>query len=236
MEVGEELRLILAYLPVVARSSSLFWPSQVVEALKALSSGPNHSRVDSGEAFFLAISNFRQSLSSSSDRLTSSAAHGYCFFFDHVFLLPPPILCHVATTTTTTTTFLLCLKKDQYNLKDPRMVKYYNKVWEMIKEIGSVEVEWVGRERNSHADALASLATACAVSPNRTILLGDTEKPSIECEVIKVLTISLGPSWMDEIYTYLKHEKLPTDKKEAHWISRGLIAGHQPLAIRSMGT
>lgn len=82
MEVGEELRSILAYLPVVARSSSLFWPSQVVEALKALSSGPNHSRVDSGEVFFLAISDLRQSLSSSEDRLASSAAHGYSLFFD----------------------------------------------------------------------------------------------------------------------------------------------------------
>ncbi|KAH7849188.1 hypothetical protein Vadar_014289 [Vaccinium darrowii] len=56
--------------------------------------------------------------------------------------------------------------KDQYSLKDPRMMKYYDKVWELIKEIGTVEVEWVGRERNAHADALASLATACAPSLN----------------------------------------------------------------------
>ncbi|KAH7833688.1 hypothetical protein Vadar_008765 [Vaccinium darrowii] len=83
MEVGEELRSILAYLSVVAHSSSLFWPSQVVEGLKVLSSRPNHSRVDSGEVFFLAISDLRQSLSSSSsNRLASSAAHYYCLFFD----------------------------------------------------------------------------------------------------------------------------------------------------------
>lgn len=106
--------------------------------------------------------------------------------------------------------------KDQYSLKDPRMEKYYDKVWELIREIGTVEIEWVGLERNAHADALASLATACAASPNRTILLGEVESPSIEHERQEVLHISLGPSWMDEIYAYLKHEKLPTDTKEAY--------------------
>ncbi|KAH7844439.1 hypothetical protein Vadar_027985 [Vaccinium darrowii] len=106
--------------------------------------------------------------------------------------------------------------KDQYSLKDPRMEKYYDKVWGLMEEIGTVEIEWVGRERNAHADTLASLATACAASPNRTIFLGELESPSIEHERKEVLHVSLGPSWMDEIYAYLKNEKLPTDKKEAH--------------------
>ncbi|KAL6971831.1 poly(ADP-ribose) glycohydrolase, partial [Sarracenia purpurea var. burkii] len=35
MEDREDLKSILPYLPVVIRSSKLFWPSQVVEALKA---------------------------------------------------------------------------------------------------------------------------------------------------------------------------------------------------------
>ncbi|KAI8537138.1 hypothetical protein RHMOL_Rhmol09G0002400 [Rhododendron molle] len=84
MEDREDLRSILAYLPVVSRSSSLFWPSQVVEALKALSSGPHHSRVDSGEVLFLAIADLRQSLSLThfSDSLAFAAADGYSLFFD----------------------------------------------------------------------------------------------------------------------------------------------------------
>lgn len=83
MEDREDLRSILPYLPVVLRSSTLFWPSQVVEALKTLSRGPQHSRVDSGEVFFIAISDLRHSLSlSHSDRLASVAADGYALFFD----------------------------------------------------------------------------------------------------------------------------------------------------------
>lgn len=86
MEDREDLRSILPYLPVVSRSSSLFWPSQVVEALKALSSGPHHSRVDTGEVLFLAIADLRQSLSLAhfSDSLAFAAADGYSLFFDDV--------------------------------------------------------------------------------------------------------------------------------------------------------
>ncbi|KAF7133377.1 hypothetical protein RHSIM_Rhsim09G0002700 [Rhododendron simsii] len=92
MEDREDLRSLLPYLPVVSRSSSLFWPSQVVEALKALSRGPHHSRVDSGEVLFLAIADLRQSLSLTqfSDSLAFAAADGYSLFFDDVNIFSYP--------------------------------------------------------------------------------------------------------------------------------------------------
>lgn len=84
MESREDLKSILPFLPVVLRSSSLFWPSQVIEALKALSRGPDHSRVDSGKVLFLAISDIRQSLSLTTEIFTPSAADGYSLFFDEL--------------------------------------------------------------------------------------------------------------------------------------------------------
>ncbi|XP_042478094.1 poly(ADP-ribose) glycohydrolase 1-like [Macadamia integrifolia] len=83
MENREDLISILPFLPVELSSSSLFWPSQVVEGLKALSRGPEHSRVDSGEVLFLAISDFRDSLGFS-ERLGVSTAEGYALFFDEL--------------------------------------------------------------------------------------------------------------------------------------------------------
>ncbi|KAL6139497.1 hypothetical protein ACLB2K_057801 [Fragaria x ananassa] len=81
MEEREELKSILGYLPVVARSWSLFWPSQAVETLKDLGRG----RVNSGEVLFTAISDLRRSLSASSSRpLTPGAADGYALFFDDI--------------------------------------------------------------------------------------------------------------------------------------------------------
>ncbi|KAI7748043.1 hypothetical protein M8C21_028547 [Ambrosia artemisiifolia] len=82
MENRSDLSSILSYLPVVCRSSALFWPSKVVEALKALNKGPDHSKVDSGQILFLAISDLRHSLSLSSDSLSFSTADGYSLFFD----------------------------------------------------------------------------------------------------------------------------------------------------------
>ncbi|XP_043711714.1 poly(ADP-ribose) glycohydrolase 1-like isoform X2 [Telopea speciosissima] len=83
MEKREELISILPFLPVVLQSSSLLWPSQVVEGLKALSRGPEHSEVDSGEVLFLAISDLRDSLCLS-ESLAVSAAEGYALFFDEL--------------------------------------------------------------------------------------------------------------------------------------------------------
>lgn len=84
MENVKELKSIIRYLPVVLRSSTLFWPPLVVEALKALSAGPQLSNVDSGELLFLAISDMRNSLSLASDLLAFSTANGFSLFFDDV--------------------------------------------------------------------------------------------------------------------------------------------------------
>ncbi|CAN8315614.1 unnamed protein product [Cochlearia groenlandica] len=84
MENREDLESILPYLPLLIRSSSLYWPPRVVEALKAMSEGPSQSRVDSGEVLWQAISDMRRSLSLSSRFLAPSASHGYALLFDEM--------------------------------------------------------------------------------------------------------------------------------------------------------
>ncbi|KAJ7949870.1 Poly(ADP-ribose) glycohydrolase 1 [Quillaja saponaria] len=84
MENREDLKSILPYLPLLLRSSTLFWPPQVVEALKAMARGPDHSRVDSGELLFLAISDLRNCLCLSSEPLAPSTPQGYALFFDEL--------------------------------------------------------------------------------------------------------------------------------------------------------
>ncbi|GKU92299.1 hypothetical protein SLEP1_g6047 [Rubroshorea leprosula] len=83
MEEREDLKSILPFLPLVIRSSSLLWPSQVVEPLKALSRGPDHSRVCSGEVLSIAIADIRASLSLF-EPLARSAPQGYALFFDEL--------------------------------------------------------------------------------------------------------------------------------------------------------
>ncbi|KAF6137515.1 hypothetical protein GIB67_031794 [Kingdonia uniflora] len=75
---------ILPFLPLILESTTLIWPPQVIEALKSLSRGPNHSKVDSGEILFLAITDLRDSLHLSKEKLSVSAADGYSLFFDEL--------------------------------------------------------------------------------------------------------------------------------------------------------
>ncbi|CAN4095620.1 unnamed protein product [Withania somnifera] len=85
MEKREDLKSIIPFLPLSLRSSSsYFWPSPVIEALEALSKGPHISKVDSGEVFFIAISDIRNSLSLPNFSIDTSTSHGFALFFDNV--------------------------------------------------------------------------------------------------------------------------------------------------------
>ena len=88
MEAREDLKSMLPYLPVVARSSTLFWPPATVEILSWLERGPRHSRVDSGDLLSAAISDLRRSLTITPDSLFFSAGQGYALYFDQVIHLP----------------------------------------------------------------------------------------------------------------------------------------------------
>ncbi|XP_019101383.1 PREDICTED: poly(ADP-ribose) glycohydrolase 1-like [Camelina sativa] len=82
MEKREDLETILAYLPLKIQDSSLSWPSpHLVEVLEAMTKGPSHSRMDSGQTLSDSISDMRQTLSLSS-YLSSSALQGYALYFD----------------------------------------------------------------------------------------------------------------------------------------------------------
>lgn len=85
MESREDLNSILPFLPLVLRSSNLFWPSQVVETLNSMAAGPDQSGLTTGDALFHSISAIRNSLSLTNQPLASSAHHGYSLFFDKVF-------------------------------------------------------------------------------------------------------------------------------------------------------
>ena len=85
MEERAELDSILPYLPLLIGSSCrLLWPSKLVEALEAMSRGPDHSRVNCGEVFSIAISDMRASLSLP-EPLAPFAPQGYTLFFDEVW-------------------------------------------------------------------------------------------------------------------------------------------------------
>ena len=79
----------------------------------------------------------------------------------------------------------------------------------------------VSRSGNTHADSLATLATSLAQPFPRVILVEDLYRPTTaRTNPVQVHSIRAGPSWMDPLVLFLKHDTLPEDKNEADKIRR----------------
>ncbi|KAF7151942.1 hypothetical protein RHSIM_Rhsim02G0126100 [Rhododendron simsii] len=105
--------------------------------------------------------------------------------------------------------------KEDYEAKNSWM----NQVISLTSEFKSVAFDHVGRDLNSHVDALASLRAVCVEHDgSHTIVLGEVPLLSFEPDQREIMAIQLRTSWMDPLVSYLKHSTLPADQKEAHKI------------------
>ena len=79
----------------------------------------------------------------------------------------------------------------------------------------------VPRSGNTHADSLATLATSSAQPLPWVILVEDLYRPTTEkANGIREHNVRAGPSWMDPLVQFSKHDTLPDDKVEADKIRR----------------
>ena len=79
----------------------------------------------------------------------------------------------------------------------------------------------VSRSGNTHADSLAMLATSSAQALSRVILVEDLYRPmTTRANKIRVRNVRAGPSWMDPLVLFLKHDTLPDDKNKVDKIRR----------------
>ena len=91
--------------------------------------------------------------------------------------------------------------------RDSRMQEYLSQVRHLQSGFESFSLSQVPRNRNTHADSLATLATSSAQSLLRVILVEDLCHP-IEAKrnVVQVQQIRAGPRWMDLIVHFLKQD------------------------------
>ncbi|XP_030955756.1 uncharacterized protein LOC115977871 [Quercus lobata] len=105
--------------------------------------------------------------------------------------------------------------------KDERMKEYLVRVKYLQTYFHHFRLTHIPRSGNTHADSLAMLATSSAQPLPRAILVEELIRPLTEkANGIRVHNIRTGPSWMDPIVLYLKHDTLPDDKVEADKIRR----------------
>nr|XP_023892078.1 uncharacterized protein LOC112004088 [Quercus suber] len=117
--------------------------------------------------------------------------------------------------------------------RDPRMKEYLNQVRSGFK---SFIFSQVPRNKNTHADSMATLATSSAQSLPRVILIEDLYKPTeAKGAVVHIHQIRVGPSWMDPIVLFLKEDILPEDKFEAEKFRRKALRGHTGADLYHIG-
>ena len=69
-----------------------------------------------------------------------------------------------------------------YQARDDRMAAYLARARGLLSQFERAEVRQIGRECNSHADALASLASAVEAGERRTIEVETLQEPSIDLQ------------------------------------------------------
>ena len=99
--------------------------------------------------------------------------------------------------------------------RDLRMQEYLNQVRHLQSGFEYFNLSQVPRNKNTHADSLATLVTSLAQSLPWVILVEDLCKPiEIGASMVHVQQIRVGPNWMDSIGQFLKEDVLPNDKSE----------------------
>ncbi|XP_030970169.1 uncharacterized protein LOC115990480 [Quercus lobata] len=105
--------------------------------------------------------------------------------------------------------------------KDERMQGYLARAKHLQTYFDDFRLTHIPRSGNTHADSLATLATSSAQSLSRVILVEDLCHPTKEePNGIRVHNVGAGPSWMDPLVLFLKHDTLSDDKVEADKIRR----------------
>ena len=110
----------------------------------------------------------------------------------------------------------------EYAARNQIMESYMKLAQKLIRNFRSAYIERFPKMSKSHADALATLASAVDSDMKRIIDVEFLPRPSIEteqtCHLVFDIEANLGPSWMDPIISYLRDGTLPNDSNEAYRI------------------
>ena len=100
--------------------------------------------------------------------------------------------------------------------RDVRMQEYLSLVKCLQPSFDLFSLSHISRRGNTQADSLATLATSSAGKLPRIILVKHLSTASkVAKDMVRAHEVRVGPSWMDPIVTFLKHDILPEEKSEA---------------------
>ena len=96
---------------------------------------------------------------------------------------------------------------------------YLTRVQQLQRSFESFDLRHLPKCGNTHADSLATLTTSSAQNLPRIILVEDLSKPLEEKgNMVYVIHVRVGPSWMDPIIQFLSKDVLPEEKSDVEKI------------------
>ncbi|XP_062075233.1 uncharacterized protein LOC133779267 [Humulus lupulus] len=110
--------------------------------------------------------------------------------------------------------FVVFQVKGEYQARGPKMAAYLERVRSYLEQLVEYSIEQIPRERNTHANALAKLASTKDGDTLELVPVEYLPRPSIVN--LDVLMVSVAKeSWASPIIDYLKDGVVSTDKREA---------------------
>ncbi|KAI5345931.1 hypothetical protein L3X38_013808 [Prunus dulcis] len=97
--------------------------------------------------------------------------------------------------------------------KDASMHAYLSTAHQLLRSFQAYEIKQIPRGENSHADALARLASAINDKVGRKVPVEILVQPSTATS--EACAVRYGDTWMSPIYLYLTNGTLPEDKAQA---------------------
>jgi len=111
--------------------------------------------------------------------------------------------------------------KGELEAQDARMQDYLKQVRHLQSGFESFSLQQILRNKNTHADSLATLATSSAQGLPRVILVEDLCKPTeMREEKVLIHQDRVRSSWMDPIILFLKNNILLEEKGEVDKVQR----------------
>ncbi|CAL2256827.1 unnamed protein product [Prunus armeniaca] len=100
-----------------------------------------------------------------------------------------------------------------FTANDISMTAYLPHTRHLLATFDAYFIRQVPRSKNSHADALARLASALEQGIGRNIHIEFLDQPSTQASLI--CAIDHSPTWMDPIIQFLQNQMLPVDFAKA---------------------
>ncbi|KAJ3698988.1 hypothetical protein LUZ61_002693 [Rhynchospora tenuis] len=115
---------------------------------------------------------------------------------------------------------VICHILNQYEVHDPVLAKYLEKVRELVIFFDEATFEHIPRSQNEVANALSKLEKQSDLNKETPVITMEIPQASIEVPSPQVLHLGATLEWYTPIWEYLELGKLPSDNLAARRIKR----------------